>query len=111
MSSPKHQKEISLISPALTLGLLPLKTPDHALGEKNPTGKRDACLSGFRDRPDRDPGHEGRDPQDEGGWERVGGRGAGDPGRDLLPHSTQAKCTVPLGPLTSGSVQLLSSLH
>lgn len=68
MSSQKHQKEISLISPALTLPLPPLKTPDHALGEKNPAGKRDACIGGFRDRPDRDPSHEGGDPQDEGGW-------------------------------------------
>ena len=36
-----------LCSAALTLPPLPLKTPDHALGEKNPTGKRDAGLRGL----------------------------------------------------------------
>nr|XP_019591186.1 PREDICTED: coiled-coil domain-containing protein 40 isoform X3 [Rhinolophus sinicus] len=43
-----------------------LDIPDHALGEKNPIGQRDARLSGFRHWPDGDPSHEGRDPQDEG---------------------------------------------
>lgn len=56
------------MSPTLTLRLPLLKTPDHALGEKNPAGKRDAGIGGFRDRPDRDPSHEGGDPQDEGRW-------------------------------------------
>lgn len=61
-------------SASLTQTVLPLKTPDHALGEKNPTGKGDAHLSGLRDRADRDPGHEGRDSQDEGQlWAQVVG--------------------------------------
>lgn len=82
MGSQKPQKEIPLISPSLTLSLPPLKTPDHALGEKNPAGERDARISGFRDGPDGDPSHEGGDPQDEGGWEEggAGGGSAGGPG-------------------------------
>lgn len=43
---------------------LSLKAPNHAVGEKDPADKRNACSDGFRDRRGRNPGHENRDSQD-----------------------------------------------
>ncbi|XP_058140821.1 coiled-coil domain-containing protein 40 isoform X1 [Dasypus novemcinctus] len=42
------------------------RAPDYALGEKDPTGERDAGLGGLGAGPGGDARHEGRDPQDEG---------------------------------------------
>lgn len=114
LSTPRAQRSFWKKSPQilqLWLGLSSsAQTPDHALGEKNPAGKRDAGLSGLRDRPDGDQSHEGRDPQDEGGWRgRAGGPGRGPPPHsDLHAHRASVKLAVrlPTG-LTSVSTSVL----